>query len=173
MSRTFQIAVVGPECSGKTTLANELGNRLNAPVVPEVARGYLSEIGKEYSKVDVDEIASLQSQSAENVSSSKLELVVHDTEILTIKIWQEEKWNKASQVVEKLWQEQFMDYYLLCSPDLPWVDDGLRENPEDRHRLFKIYEQQLMKARANYTVISGKGAERLNSALVAIGKMAT
>jgi nicotinamide riboside kinase len=35
------------------------------------------------------------------------------------------------------------DFTLLCSPDLPWVHDSLRENPNDRDRLFIKYKSML------------------------------
>ena len=39
-----KIIIIGPECSGKTTLANDLSNALNLPVIAEYARDYISEI---------------------------------------------------------------------------------------------------------------------------------
>jgi nicotinamide riboside kinase len=54
---TLIIAIVGPESSGKTALASELGKRLHAPVVPEYAREYLTVRGGSYAKEDLDHIA--------------------------------------------------------------------------------------------------------------------
>ncbi|MFZ6050856.1 AAA family ATPase [Halocola ammonii] len=164
----FEIAIVGPECSGKTTLARELGKEFNAPVIPEIARDYLSEIGKNYNLKDVNTIAQLQKSEALKFLEDKPETLIHDTEILTIKIWQEEKWQEPSALVMDLWEEQSFDLYLLCYPDLPWEDDGLRENPIDRERLFKIYEKQLKESNATFTTISGLGPTRLEEAMQAV-----
>jgi len=35
------------------------------------------------------------------------------------------------------------DLVLLCTPDIPWEADALRENPQDRDRLFEIYQKEL------------------------------
>jgi nicotinamide riboside kinase len=171
VTSTFQIAIVGPECSGKTTLARQLGNQLKAPVVPEIARDYLDDIGRDYSKDDVNKIAVLQRDAALDAQKQSPQALIHDTEMLTIKIWQEEKWEEASELVKRLWREQSANVYLLCFPDLPWEDDGLRENPTDRVRLFELYRNQLEEASADFHVIDGTGEARLQSAIQAIEEL--
>ncbi len=50
------VAVVGPESSGKTTLAMQLASSLDAPWLPEFARSYLD--GRvDYSEADLERIA--------------------------------------------------------------------------------------------------------------------
>jgi nicotinamide riboside kinase len=56
------------------------------------------------------------------------------------------------------------DLHLLCSPDIPWEADVLRENPHDRHRLFSLYEKELQHYGFPYIVLSGSEAERLETA---------
>ena len=58
------------------------------------------------------------------------------------------------------------DLWLLCKPDLPWEPDPLRENPDDRERLFERYEELLDQLGKPYAVISGAGELRT---LLAIG----
>ena len=58
-----------------------------------------------------------------------------------------------------LLKEQKIDHYFLCKPDIPWEPDPLRENPEDRERLFKLYERGLLEIGA-YNVLSGNIEER-------------
>lgn len=55
--KPFVITVVGPESSGKTTLARELAHNLGCPWVPEYARAYLSELGRTYHEQDLLKIA--------------------------------------------------------------------------------------------------------------------
>ena len=52
-----KIIIIGPECSGKTTLANDLSNALNLPVIAEYARDYISEIKYKYQQSDLIKIA--------------------------------------------------------------------------------------------------------------------
>ena len=53
-----------------------------------------------------------------------------------------------------------MDHYFLCSPDIPWEEDPLRENPKDRKRLFTLYENNLIEKGWPYSVLKGSVEER-------------
>jgi nicotinamide riboside kinase len=60
------------------------------------------------------------------------------------------------------------DLYLLCNTDLPWEYDPLRENPDDRERLFELYKKELEDRGFSFAIISGTGKERLENAVKAI-----
>ena len=53
----FVITIVGPESSGKTTLAEQLAGALSSQWVPEFARVYLENLGRPYGFEDLREIA--------------------------------------------------------------------------------------------------------------------
>lgn len=55
--KPFIITIVGPESSGKTTLARELADFYEAPWVPEFARKYLEGLGRPYHENDLNHIA--------------------------------------------------------------------------------------------------------------------
>ncbi len=55
--KPFIITIVGPESSGKTTLARELASSYGALWVPEYARKYLDELGRPYQENDLNRIA--------------------------------------------------------------------------------------------------------------------
>jgi nicotinamide riboside kinase len=55
--KPFVITVVGPESSGKTTLARELASFYGCPWVPEFAREYLETLGRPYEQGDLEVIA--------------------------------------------------------------------------------------------------------------------
>src|SRR5688572_19522645 len=55
--KPFIITIVGPESSGKTTLARELASIFGAPWVPEYAREYLEGLGRPYVENDLNRIA--------------------------------------------------------------------------------------------------------------------
>lgn len=55
--KPFIITLVGPESSGKTTLARQLAAELGCPWVPEYARQYLEQRGGYYDETDLDMIA--------------------------------------------------------------------------------------------------------------------
>ena len=54
---------------------------------------------------------------------------------------------------------------LVCAPDIPWEYDPLRENRDDRDRLFDEYAAVLSANQINSHVVRGLGKERLANAL--------
>lgn len=55
--KPYIITIVGPESSGKTTLARQLAVDLGYPWVPEYAREYLERQGGYYDEADLEKIA--------------------------------------------------------------------------------------------------------------------
>ena len=158
------LCLTGPECTGKTTLARELSQRLGAALVPEVAREYLA--GRtEYGRRDVLEIARLQREREAEVRAAHRGLVVCDTDLLVIRIWWEEKYGPLPEALSAPHGQSAGRGYLLLSPDLPWVADPLRENPHDRDRLFEIQRRALDRTPAPYQIVHGAGAARVRCAL--------
>lgn len=161
----MRIAITGPECSGKSTLSEQLTWELDLPWTPEHARVYLGRLGRPYVPEDIIDIA--KEQAAQWINTS----FIADTEMLVCSIWYEEKTGEKSLDIEQLLTEQNFDLYLLCTPDLPWAFDELRENPTDRDRLFEQYKARLDELSLPYVVISGTTENRLEVALNAVNKL--
>jgi nicotinamide riboside kinase len=158
----MRIAITGPECSGKSTLSEQLAAELNLPWTPEHARVYLERLGRPYVPEDVITIA--KEQAAQWINTS----FIADTEMLVCSIWYEEKTGETSSEIEQLLAQQNFDLYLLCNPDLPWEFDELRENPTDRDRLFERYMAGLDELSLPYVVINGSAENRVAVALNAV-----
>jgi len=149
-----RIAFTGPECSGKSTMAKWLSDEYSLKIVEEYAREYLQK-KKGYSIHDLDVIAAEQF-----VRNSSQGALVADTEMLVLKIWSEEKYQRVSKNILQLLKQQEFDFYFLCKPDFNWVSDPLRENALDRERLFDLYEESLKKHKYPYCLLSGPEVER-------------
>jgi nicotinamide riboside kinase len=63
MTKPYVITIVGPESSGKTTLASNLANQLGCLWVPEYARAYLDQLDRRYELDDLALIAEGQRRS--------------------------------------------------------------------------------------------------------------
>ena len=70
--------------------------------------------------------------------------------------------------MDKALKEMPIAHYLLCYPDLPWIDDPLRENPNIREELFLWYKEEIEALHIPYTSIKGEGNERLQQAVAAL-----
>jgi nicotinamide riboside kinase len=164
------LCLTGPESTGKTTLAEALAAHFGAPLVPEMARGYLA--GKSgYGAEDVLEIARLQVAEEARVLSKADGLVICDTDLLVIRVWWEEKFGELPDALSAGLASLTGRGYLLLSPDLEWQTDPLRENPEDRDRLFLRYEALLTEAAHPHEVVAGTGDARFSAALWAVSKL--
>ena len=151
------IVFTGPECSGKTTWSKWYANKIGAKWVPEYAREYLSNINRAYVKDDLLEIAKGQYELIKHAIENN-ERVVADTDLLTIKIWSEVKYGVADKQIIDLWNSQLPQKYVLCYPDIPWQYDPLRESPDSREELFKLYHKMITSY--NFKVLEGDKSNR-------------
>ncbi len=167
-----KIAILGPESTGKSQLTIALASYFNAHFVPEMAREYLADKGVNYVYQDVLDIATLQ-QETENklqkIHDDKTYLFC-DTEMITIKIWLEfKKWNVPGWMIEQIEKSDYK-LYVLTDIDLPWQEDPLRENPNDRIELFQLFEKELKNFGKNYKIVKGVGDLRTKNAIEIIQK---
>lgn len=137
----MNIAIVGPESSGKTTLIQGLAKLFKAEIIPEFAREYLQNIKINYEFEDLEKIAKIQFNQIKNSKENSLNLI--DTDLISLKIWSEIKYGKCSNFILENCFKQGIDFYFLCTPDIPWEFDELRENPNDRNKLFEIFKMEL------------------------------
>ena len=153
----FKIAIIGPESSGKSTLTEYISNEFSALSVDEYAREYMLNIDNPltYSIKDLIHIANIQYSKYQDAINSDVRLVVCDTEMLTIKIWAEDKFGYCPKGINSLFQEQKYDLYLLCKPDIEWTYDILREDKDRRELLFNVYKDYCDNRNLKYTVVEG------------------
>lgn len=172
INKSYVIAVLGPESSGKSTLSAQIAQILSCPFVSEYAREYLIQKKETYEFDDLERIAKGQVKLWFGAMLKQPKFLVLDTELTVIKTWSELKFGKVSPWIEERYQEQNIDLYLLCKNDLEWKHDELRENPdlEERNQIFKIYQSQLEKLQRNYEVIEGQNEDRLDLAIRMIKK---
>jgi len=158
------IAIVGPESTGKTTLAKQLAAELNAELVDEYAREYLENLDRPYEKDDLFAIAKKQYENEQRALRCGKPFVVCDTDLLVIRVWSEVKYGEAPEEIAEIAAQQPPRFYLLTRPDLPWVADPLRENPDDREMLFETYERLLREMNVDFAVVDSIGEDRLKKA---------
>lgn len=162
-----KIVITGPECSGKSELTKALAEHYHMPWVPEYARTYLPRLPRSYEASDLIAIAMGQEGAVYERESQfpNASLLFVDTWTIVLQIWYRYRFGAPPAFFEEMSARHTIDHYLLCSPDLPWTDDPLRENPNDRDALFEQYREFLTQSKAPYTIISGRGSERIDAAL--------
>lgn len=161
-SSVCRIAVVGPESTGKSVMAQYLAQTFDTIAVPEYARYYCEGLDRNYTLQH--EMAMFRGQLALEkalLPFAKHELLICDTMFLTIKVWSDHLFGHTPNIVEQTLRQSPYDFYLLMDIDLPWADDPLRDFPDLRTHFRDVWHQELQYFGATYQVISGIGEERL------------
>jgi nicotinamide riboside kinase len=165
----MRIAFTGPESSGKTTLSLWLASELSGSTyVSEFAREYLEERQlTRANEADFKQIASIQcdrfTQSKESIYQ------IFDTDIFVLRIWNYEVFKLKLPELEIL-PSYKMDIHFLCSPDVEWEEDSLRNVPaqSERIRLFESYKSNLLEANSNFVVLNGSVDEKKSLVLASL-----
>ena len=160
----FRVGIIGPESTGKSTLASYLAHRYGGVLVQEYAREYMEKrvCASAYTHEDVVNIAQFQVKQLEELSDAyakepptvhKNEVIFFDTELIITKVWFLHKYGECPAFVEEALREYPMDVYLLCYPDMVWEPDPVRENPNIREYLFEWYEREIQALNIPYYII--------------------
>jgi len=162
----YKIAIIGPESTGKTMLAEQLAAHYHSPWVPEYARMYIESLSRPYHFDDIKHIALKQiEQEIEYETDRTYPFVFFDTELIITKVWFEYCYNEVPSFVEDRLNTGFFDLYLLCEPDIPWVADPVREHGHDREHFFNLYQSEIVKLKKPYVCIHGIDEDRVQNAI--------
>ncbi len=166
----IKVVLFGPESTGKTTLAKQLAEHYNTLWVPEYMREYLQkkwDDNKELvSKSDLIPIAEGQLILEKKVSQKVKNLLICDTNLLELKVYSEYYYDGfcPAPIVEEATKNNY-SIYLLTYVDTPWEADILRDRPNNREEMFRIFEAELQKQGFPYKILVGNEKERFNKAV--------
>ena len=165
-----KVIVTGPESSGKTTLCKQLSEQFKILFTEEFSRKHIDNLDREYLQEDLVIIAKGQMKN-EQLTRSNKHLSLHDTDLITLKIWSESKYGNCNDwIISQIEKQKKEDrFYFLCSPDIPWESDPQRENPHNREELFEIYKVELEQLGHNYFILEGQ--KRLENSIKKITEL--
>ena len=149
----FKVGIIGPESTGKSSLASYLATLYKGTCVPEYARTYVEQKGT--TDVTYDELCDISRHQIEEIKSPSGEIVFFDTELIVTKVWFEYAFGHVPEWLNEAIVRFPMDIYLLTYPDLPWIPDPARSNGSDaiRLELFERYEAEVQAAGIPYFII--------------------
>ena len=165
-----RILILGPESTGKSTLAADLAAYFKEPWVPEFAREYLQNLERAYAFEDLSTIAKAQIELEDNALSEARELLFCDTDLRVIHIWSKHKYGKTDAwILEEIKQRSY-DLIFLTYFDFPWEEDPLREHPQPEMRgyFFNQYLKLAEESGFPFEIVKGTRDVRLKKAIECI-----
>ena len=155
----YKVGIIGPESTGKSTLARELAEQFKGTYVPEYAREYVERKGS--TEVTYDELCEIARHQIEEITSlpfreePEVGLYFFDTELIVTKVWFEYAFGEVPEWLTEAIKAYPMDLYLLTYPDVPWEPDPARYNGSQamREELFDRYEEEVKATGVPYYVI--------------------
>lgn len=176
--RLERIVVTGVESTGKSTLALQLAEALGGERVREYARRYAAEVKRPLTAADVEAIALGQIEAEDEAlaccvtrdadADDAPRVLVLDTDLVSTTVYAEHYYGTSPEWVLRSARERLAGLYLLCTVDLPWEPDGVRDQPHTRVQLHERLAARLQELGATVMPVWGRGEERLARALAAV-----
>jgi NadR type nicotinamide-nucleotide adenylyltransferase len=158
-----RVCLVGGESSGKTTLTRALAAAFQTTHCEEYGRERWLERGGELRYEDFLPIATTQVELERVAALSARQLMFCDTSPLTTLFYCVEQFGRAEPELQRLAQRSY-DLFLLCAPDLPFVQDGTRRDAAFRARQHEFYVAELERRGARWLLVEGSVEERMEQA---------
>lgn len=174
MTDAIRVCVTGAECTGKTTLATALGEHYGAPVIPEYGREYFAEkLARGDASVyaaDVLKVVNEQSRREREAAPGPNGLIICDTDAFTVSVWHERWLGERRPEIDAIIAQHHangcaLGLYLLTSPDIPFVPDGMRSSAELRRVMHALYRERLTETGCPWIEVRGSRGDRLAAAI--------
>jgi NadR type nicotinamide-nucleotide adenylyltransferase len=171
MTEKKRVAIIGPECTGKSELSKFLAQHFKTEWVPEYARAYIDNLSRPYNQNDLITIAHGQLRLEDEYARDANTFLFCDTNLYVIKVWSMFKYgNCEKEILDQIAARKY-DLYLLTYVDLPWEEDPLREHPTKREELYNIYLNEMKNQPVPFVEIKGEREQRQATAIEAIEKL--
>ena len=158
------LTLVGPESTGKTTLAAELARDFGTVWVPEASRAYAMDKAGPLTVDDVLPIARRHCREADAGRARARHLLVLDTDLVMTCVYSELYYGVLSAELLELTKQRLADRYLLLEPDVPWVADPVRDMPARREEIRDRVLEMLRRVGASHAAIAGDWKARREKA---------
>ena len=174
-----KVLIAGTESCGKTTLTKCLAKLYNTSWSEEVGRYYADQYlgGDEtiYTDEDFSRMAHLQAEQDYHALRTANKVCFFDTDAVVTDYYSELYMGHRNRLVEAYINPDKYDVLLYLSPDVKWVDDGMRLNGSQERRealdrrLIDMYEE--FGFGDKIVIIRGNYNERLTQAIALVDGM--
>lgn len=173
---TRKIVILGTESTGKTTLVRALAKYFNTSWVEEYGRVYveteLAGSEKTLRSSDYPLIAYRHKDLEEKAMRSANRICLVDTNAFITEFYHRLYEHCSNPIVSAIAKEERYDAVIILSDNVPWVDDGMRSNP-NRSKTAELFKSMLLEypnqtPEYTYFIEADSYQERYNRAVAII-----
>jgi HTH-type transcriptional repressor of NAD biosynthesis genes len=181
---------VGPESTGKTTLCKILSEKYSTPWVSEMCRivaeektpmpdpnSNASDINFHFDLDDFINMANRQNLEEQELTQKANKMLICDNDSFALSIWCERYLGKYHDEIYNIYlNANYLDnknkIYILTKPNVPFVQDGLRDGEHIRDWMYNRFLEELENKKMNYHLIESVDYnERVDKAIEIIEKV--
>ncbi len=164
----LRVCIIGPESTGKSTLARDLARKYETVYVHEYARPLIDAHGGEVTPALFEDIVRGQAAAEAALARQANRLLFCDTDAFTTSLWHEIFYGNCPSFIREEAERRTYHLYLLADFDTPYVADAQRNHPERRAWFFERCRKWLDARKARYAVLHGSWEERFAAACAAV-----
>jgi NadR type nicotinamide-nucleotide adenylyltransferase len=168
-----RVCLLGAESTGKTTMAEALARRFGTVWVPEYGRGYTEEgrePGAPWRSIELVHIVRIQGWLERELGSQATRLLFCDTDAFTTSVFHDVLVGgpQPAELREAVARERY-DLFLLCGTDVPFVQDGWRDDrARTRLEMHERYRRFLEERHERWLLLEGDHETRFSAASAAV-----
>lgn len=164
----LRVCLIGPESTGKTTLAHELARHFATICVPEFGRYYCEVLGSQCDADDLRAIVRGHNLLVAAAGRKVQHLLILDTDAVMTAIWADVLLGSRPPRLDRI--DDPADLYLLADIDVPFQADAIRYFPDQTTRsdMLSRCRAELERRALPYALISGDREARLKGAIAVI-----
>ncbi|PTX99614.1 transcriptional regulator [Verrucomicrobia bacterium LW23] len=167
-----RVLLYGPESTGKTTAAQLLARHYGTVWAPEWARLLLETRDPQVVRIDDIPVIAREHLKLEDALAREATAGVMfvDSDPITTSIYARHYFDgHCPPHIPLLGDLRHYHARLLFTPEVPWIQDGQRDSPEGRDRLYVKFREELDRRGLAYTLISGPDYEdRIRQCVAAV-----
>jgi nicotinamide riboside kinase len=167
------VALLGAECTGKSSLTQLLGKRLAAATVPEYLREWCLAAGRTPQQQEQAAIAAEQQRRI--VAAATASLLIADTTALMTAVYSQHYFGDDSLLADALaMHRRQVTLTLLCCPaGVPWQRDGcLRDGEAARQAVHALLVDLLRREGLPHELLQGPLPQRVEQAVSRLADIA-
>jgi HTH-type transcriptional repressor of NAD biosynthesis genes len=171
-----RVVIVGAESTGTTSTALQLAEHYRTLWVPEYGRDYTEArraLGAKgaWRSDEFVHIALIQQRNEDEYAKHAHRVLFCDTDALATCVWHERYMYSWSKEVEAIADKRRYDLYIVTQPDIPFVQDRIRDSAHLRDWMTTRFIEEIEKRKVPHILLAGTMEERMKMAIERVDKL--